>query len=203
MVMTLKIAAEAKLPTRYGAFKAIGFEGFADGREHIAIVCGDVRGQRDVLGRVHSECLTGDVFGSLRCDCGPQLDAALKTIATAGRGVVFYLRQEGRGIGLLNKLKAYELQEKGYDTLEANHALGFEGDLRTYDCAAQMCAALEIASLQLLTNNPEKVGTLHNWGIPVRRIPLLTAVGVDNEGYLRTKAERMGHLLPELRSKNN
>lgn len=195
--MPLQIASTVRLPTRHGEFALMGFSGFADGLEHVALIKGAVRGRGDVLARIHSECLTGDVFGSRRCDCGDQLDAALEKIATAGAGIVIYLRQEGRGIGLTNKLRAYALQDTGMDTVEANHALGFADDLREFTAAVDMLKALEIPSVQLLTNNPRKVDALLGAGIGAVRVPLLSCVSADNAAYLQTKAEKLGHLIPE------
>lgn len=166
-----------------------------EGLEHLAIVKGDPRG-KDILCRIHSECLTGDVFGSQRCDCGPQLALALQRIERAGVGAVVYLRQEGRGIGLVNKLRAYALQERGIDTLDANLALGFAGDLRSYDSAAQILTDLGVGSVRLMTNNPEKVSDLKRSGVMVSaRVDHLADVNEHNHRYLKTKQDRMGHLL--------
>jgi len=187
---------EIKLPTDYGDFKMIGYSNTIDNKEHAAIVKGKVEDGKPVLVRVHSECLTGDVFGSCRCDCGPQLHSALSMIEQEGRGVIIYLRQEGRGIGLLNKLKAYKLQEEGLDTVEANLHLGFEADLRNYEIASEMLKDLGITKVNLLTNNPHKIEELTAYGISINeRVPLQTEMKADNEQYLQTKLEKMGHLL--------
>lgn len=187
------------LPTEYGHFRAVGYQneaGRAAGKEAVALVKGTVDGDEPPLVRVHSECLTGDVFGSERCDCGPQLHAALRTIETHGSGVVIYLRQEGRGIGLLNKLKAYKLQEAGEDTVEANRHLGFPADMRDYGAAAAILADLGITRVQLMTNNPEKIDGLSRYGIKiVKRVPLEMPANESNRRYLQTKSEKMGHLL--------
>ncbi|MFL6137112.1 MAG: bifunctional 3,4-dihydroxy-2-butanone-4-phosphate synthase/GTP cyclohydrolase II [Frankiaceae bacterium] len=189
--------ASVRLPTRHGAFRAVGYRA-ADGAEHVALVLGDVDGGDDLLVRVHSECLTGDALGSLRCDCGPQLDAALAAVAARGRGVVVYLRgHEGRGIGLLAKLRAYELQEGGADTVEANVRLGLPVDARDYRAAAEILRDLGVRSVQLLTNNPAKLAGLSAGGVRVRgRVPLSVAATTENHRYLRTKRDRMGHYLP-------
>jgi len=190
---------EVELPTAAGHFRLIAFRerGAGPGQEpHLALVAGDLDGPEPVLCRVHSECLTGDVFGSARCDCGEQLDRALRAIAEEGRGVLLYLRQEGRGIGLLDKLRAYRLQEQGLDTVEANHQLGLPADARDYRVAADMLADLGVRSVTLLTNNPRKIDGLERNGIAVReRIPLRVVPGPANRNYLRTKHLRMGHLL--------
>lgn len=186
----------ADLPTEYGHFKAIGYTGPFDESETIAIVKGDVGGSDPTLVRLHSECLTGDVFGSKRCDCGPQLHAALRMIEKRGAGVVIYLRQEGRGIGLINKLKAYKLQEAGEDTVEANEHLGFPADLRNYRIAAEILSDLGVTNVQLLTNNPLKISDLKEHGISnIERVPLEMPIGKENKRYMETKAEKMGHLL--------
>jgi 3,4-dihydroxy 2-butanone 4-phosphate synthase/GTP cyclohydrolase II len=188
--------ADTALPTRFGDFRAIGYASTVDGKEHLALVKGDVRRARDVLVRVHSECLTGDVFGSHRCDCGDQLADALRRIEAEGRGVVVYLAQEGRGIGLLNKLRAYELQDRGRDTVEANLELGLPVDARDYRVAAEILADLEIASVRLLTNNPAKVAGLEHNGMTVSdRVAIEHPAGEHNGDYLRAKAERLGHML--------
>ncbi len=192
----LAIATQTRLPTQYGDFIMVGFSAFADGQEHVALVCGDVRGVSDVPVRVHSECLTGDVFGSKRCDCGEQLDLAMAKIAQGGVGVILYLRQEGRGIGLTNKLRAYALQDNGMDTVEANHALGFADDARDFAPAVHMLRALGVSSVKLLTNNPRKIAALEANGIAVSRAPILVCAGVDNAAYLKTKAAKLGHLIP-------
>ncbi|MEV8094727.1 bifunctional 3,4-dihydroxy-2-butanone-4-phosphate synthase/GTP cyclohydrolase II [Kitasatospora sp. NPDC085879] len=201
-------AAVTALPTEYGDFTAVGYKGTIDGVEHLALVAGglDADGRlpegEDVLVRLHSECLTGDVLGSLRCDCGPQLQASLRQVAEAGRGVVLYLRgHEGRGIGLAHKLRAYELQEQGRDTVDANLDLGLPADARDYSIGAQMLADLGVRSLTLLTNNPHKQNALTEYGLKVKgRLPVEVRVGEHNERYLRTKRDRMGHDLPWLDS---
>ncbi|MFE6499337.1 bifunctional 3,4-dihydroxy-2-butanone-4-phosphate synthase/GTP cyclohydrolase II [Kitasatospora sp. NPDC057738] len=201
-------AAVTALPTAYGEFTAVGYRGTIDGVEHLALVAGglDAQGRlpddEDVLVRVHSECLTGDVFGSLRCDCGPQLQASLQRVAAAGRGVVLYLRgHEGRGIGLAHKLRAYELQERGRDTVDANLDLGLPADARDYSIAAQMLVDLGVRSLTLLTNNPQKLTALTEHGLKVKgREAVEIAPGEHNLRYLRTKRDRMGHELPGLDS---
>ncbi|UTR14571.1 bifunctional 3,4-dihydroxy-2-butanone-4-phosphate synthase/GTP cyclohydrolase II [Salipaludibacillus sp. LMS25] len=187
---------EIKLPTDFGEFKAIGYSNIVDGKEHVAIVKGDIGGEKPTLVRVHSECLTGDVFGSHRCDCGPQLHAALSQIEEAGSGVLLYMRQEGRGIGLLNKMKAYKLQEEGYDTVEANEKLGFAPDLRDYGIGAQILRDLGIRKMKLLTNNPRKITGLKGYDLEVvDRVPLQLPHSASNEKYLRVKKDKLGHLL--------
>lgn len=177
-------------------FTAYGYSEVVANKEHVALVKGDISSGEDVLCRLHSECLTGDVFHSLRCDCGEQLANALQQIEAEGRGVLLYMRQEGRGIGLINKLKAYHLQEEGLDTLEANLALGFEGDERDYGVSAQLLKDLGINSINLLTNNPDKIQQLEAEGICVKnRVPLQVAVTAYDLNYLKTKKEKMGHLL--------
>lgn len=184
------------MPTKYGEFKAHCYINKLNGEHHIALVMGNISDGESVLCRVHSECLTGDVFGSLRCDCGQQLDKAMRMIAEKGRGVLLYMRQEGRGIGLVNKLKAYHLQDNGMDTLEANIALGFKGDLREYYIGAQILRDLEIKSLELLTNNPDKIYQLEDYGMEIiRRIPIEIEANKYDRFYLKTKQDRMGHLL--------
>ena len=192
----VSIAAETKLPTKYGDFRIIIFKNEVDHKEHLMIVKGDVRGKSDVLMRIHSECLTGDVFGSHRCDCGEQLENALRSIEEQGEGIVIYMRQEGRGIGLTNKIKAYTLQDEGYDTVEANVKLGFPPDMREYSLAAQMLRELDVKSVKLLTNNPEKKEDLERWGIIVtKRVPIVIKANSINAKYLNTKKEKMRHML--------
>ncbi|MTT32092.1 bifunctional 3,4-dihydroxy-2-butanone-4-phosphate synthase/GTP cyclohydrolase II [Terrilactibacillus sp. BCM23-1] len=187
---------EIHLPTSFGDFKAVGYTSLIDDKEHVALVKGDVSGGEPILVRIHSECLTGDVFGSRRCDCGPQLHAALQTIEKEGKGVLLYLRQEGRGIGLMNKLKAYALQEQGFDTVEANEQLGFPADMRTFDIAAQMLQDLGVKKIKLLTNNPMKIAGLEAFDFEdIERVPLEMPVLKENERYMHTKLEKMGHLL--------
>ena len=189
--------AEASIPTRYGSFRAIGYESFTDGRQHVALVMGAVAGTRDVLVRMHSECLTGDVFASLRCDCGFQLEEALRRIEEEGRGVVLYIRgHEGRGIGLIHKLAAYALQERGRDTVEANLDLGFPEDDRDYGVGAQILTDLGVTTLRLLTNNPAKRAGIEECGLQiVERIPLVAGENEHNRSYLRTKVAKLGHLM--------
>jgi 3,4-dihydroxy 2-butanone 4-phosphate synthase/GTP cyclohydrolase II len=191
---------EARIPTQWGEFTCYAYESTLDGTEHLAFVRGAVQGQPDVLVRVHSECLTGDVFGSLRCDCGPQLFAAMKQVADEGLGVVVYLRgHEGRGIGLGHKLRAYRLQDQGHDTVDANLALGLPIDSREYGIGAQILVDLGITTMRIMTNNPSKYGGLEGFGLQItERVPLLTAPNPENLAYLRTKRERMGHLLEDL-----
>ena len=190
---------EVQLPLIYGNFNAVGFRSIVDGREHVALVAGDIGDGEDILVRVHSECLTGDVLGSLKCDCGQQLHAALERVAQEGRGVVLYLRgHEGRGIGLFHKLQAYQLQAQGLDTVDANLALGLPADARDYGIGAQILADLGIKSMRLLSNNPTKRAGLEGYGLSIAsREPLIVGSGELNIDYLRTKRERMGHDLPE------
>jgi 3,4-dihydroxy 2-butanone 4-phosphate synthase/GTP cyclohydrolase II len=184
------------LPTAYGDFTAVGYRALLDNKHHLALVKGDVEGQSDVLVRVHSECLTGDVFHSLRCDCGEQLESALEMIENEGRGVLLYLSQEGRGIGLLNKLRAYKLQEEGFDTVEANLKLGLPADLRDYGIGAQILKDLGLSSLRLLTNNPKKISGLAGHGLEVtEQVPIEHVANPHNEAYLRAKRDKMDHIL--------
>jgi 3,4-dihydroxy 2-butanone 4-phosphate synthase/GTP cyclohydrolase II len=188
--------AEARLPTRWGYFTAIGYESVLDGEQHLAVIKGEVAGKENVLVRVHSECLTGDVFGSLRCDCGEQLAAAMDIIEREGSGVLLYMAQEGRGIGLLNKLRAYKLQEEGRDTVEANVELGFAPDLRDYGIGAQILSDLGLSTIRLMTNNPRKLVGLEGYGLTVvERIPVEVSPHDENLAYLQTKADKMGHIL--------
>jgi 3,4-dihydroxy 2-butanone 4-phosphate synthase/GTP cyclohydrolase II len=192
--------AEARLPTTHGVFRAVGYASTLDGSEHLALIAGDIGDGRDVLVRVHSECLTGDVLGSVRCDCGPQLHAALDAVAAEGRGVVLYMRgHEGRGIGLMHKLQAYGLQDLGADTVDANLALGLPSDARDYGTGAQILVDLGVRTMRLLTNNPAKRAGLEGYGLSVLgRVPLAAMPTQDNIRYLRTKRDRMGHDLPGL-----
>lgn len=192
----VEIASVAQLPSEFGDFRVIVFSNNRDGKEHLAMVHGDVFGAHDVVTRLHSECLTGDVLGSLRCDCRAQLERSLRHVGELQSGIVLYMRQEGRGIGLTNKIRAYGLQERGMDTVEANLALGFKDDQREYGVAAAMLRTLGIRSIQLMTNNPDKVKKLEADGILVRkRISLAIAPNPHNRKYLSTKARRSGHLL--------
>jgi 3,4-dihydroxy 2-butanone 4-phosphate synthase/GTP cyclohydrolase II len=184
------------MPTDYGNFELYLYRSKIDGQHHLALVCGEVAGKKNVLVRVHSECLTGDVFGSSRCDCGPQLHAAMRQVSEAGRGVVVYMRQEGRGIGLAPKIKAYKLQEEGYDTVEANQKLGFGMDLREYGLGAQILADLGLKTIRLMTNNPRKVVGLEGYGLEiVEQVPIRVKPNPHNAGYLKTKRDKLGHLL--------
>ena len=185
-----------KMPTDYGDFDLHLYRSKTDGQHHLALVRGDVAGRKDVLVRVHSECLTGDVFGSRRCDCGPQLHQAMRQVAEAGRGVILYMRQEGRGIGLAPKIQAYKLQEQGYDTVEANEKLGYGMDLREYGLGAQILCDLGLKTIRLLTNNPRKVVGLEGYGLKiVEQVPIKVKPNPHNERYLQTKREKLGHLL--------
>lgn len=192
--------AFAELPTAHGEFQILAFgcnePELVRGGDHVAIMKGDVRGKAGVLLRIHSECLTGDVFGSKRCDCGEQLEHAMEKIEKEGEGLVLYLRQEGRGIGIANKVRAYQLQDQGADTIEANKILGFPADLRTYQCAACVLSFLNVKSVRLLTNNPLKIEELAKHGVKVdERVPIEMASNPENEKYLQTKREQMGHML--------
>jgi GTP cyclohydrolase II len=192
----IELVSKAKLPTRFGIFTIYGFLDHRDGKEHTAMVQGEVRGADSCPVRIHSECHTGDIWFSMRCDCREQLEASLNYIGSQERGVVIYLRQEGRGIGLLNKLKAYDLQDQGLDTVEANHQLGLPADARSYEAAAEIIRLLGIESVALITNNPEKIKGLRTNRIAVsKRIPVIIRSNLHNKRYLRTKKERMGHLL--------
>ena len=189
-----EIPSEARLPTRYGDFNIRVFHESETGLDHVALSMGDMAGPDPVLMRVHSECLTGDAFGSIRCDCGPQLDAAMRQISEKGWGVILYLRQEGRGIGLHAKIQAYHLQDKGADTLDANLMLGLPADARNYRIASTMLSALGVKDVCLLSNNPDKAKQLQEYGINVaERVPLVVGVVTENRDYLKTKADRMGH----------
>jgi GTP cyclohydrolase II len=193
----VRVVAVADLPTRYGEFQVIAFDSPSDGKEHAALVRGDVVGKAGVPVRLHSECLTGDAFMSLRCDCRQQLERAQEEIAKLPEGIVLYLRQEGRGIGFANKIRAYQLQEWGYDTNQANEALGFRADERDYEIAARMLEALEVGSIQLFSNNPDKLADLARHGVKVDgRIPLVIPPNPHNARYLETKRDKSGHLLP-------
>jgi 3,4-dihydroxy 2-butanone 4-phosphate synthase/GTP cyclohydrolase II len=188
--------ATAKLPTKYGDFTAIAYKSDIDNDEHLALVMGDIKTRKPVLVRVHSECLTGDIFGSMRCDCGEQVIQSIKRIAEEGRGVLLYMRQEGRGIGFHNKICAYELQDKGLDTIEANLSLGFEPDLRDYGIGAQILADLGLHKIRLITNNPKKVIGLEGYGIKVTEtVPIIIQPNPHNRRYLETKQKKMGHIL--------
>jgi GTP cyclohydrolase II len=192
----IRFAADARLPTRFGDFRVLAYECPTDGQDYGVIVRGDVEGQEDVPVRLHSECFTGDVMGSLKCDCRDQLEAALRFLGSAERGAILYLPQEGRGIGLANKIRAYALQDEGLDTVEANLALGFPDDLRRYDVAAAIVRALGIRSIALLTNNPNKIGGLRRAGLAVtRNIALRADPNPHNSHYLATKRSKSGHLL--------
>lgn len=197
--LEVEVFARAKLPTRNGAFEMVAFKNNRDGKDHVALVRGDLVGASSVPTRVHSECLTGDVFGSLKCDCRDQLEAGIDRIATIEEGLILYMRQEGRGIGLANKVKAYSLQDKGFDTVEANHHLGFDDDLREYSVAAAMIHLLGVRSVELHTNNPRKVAGLRENGVIVEaRSPIEIEPNPFNRFYLETKRSKSGHLLTQL-----
>ena len=193
--------AEAYLPTKYGTFKIYGYKNTVDGSEHVALVMGEIKPDEPVLVRVHSECLTGDIFGSLRCDCQSQLHSALRTIANEGKGVLVYMRgHEGRGIGILNKIKAYKLQEEGYDTVEANHKLGFQDDLRDFGTGAQILLDIGVRKMRLMTNNPRKIVALEGFGLEVvERAPIIIETNPYNKNYLKAKKVRLGHLIEEFK----
>ena len=196
--MSIKFIASSKLPTPFGTFTMHGFEDSATGKEHVALTLGELDPEGVILGRIHSECLTGDALFSLRCDCGFQLEAAMKNIAEAGSGFILYLRQEGRGIGLLNKIRAYNLQDGGANTVEANEQLGFAADLRTYSMCKPMLAHLGINQVKLMTNNPRKLAAMAEHGVNVvARQPLQVGKNIHNEGYLKTKADQLGHMMSE------
>ncbi|PYR29069.1 MAG: bifunctional 3,4-dihydroxy-2-butanone-4-phosphate synthase/GTP cyclohydrolase II [Acidobacteria bacterium] len=192
----VKRVASAKLPTEYGMFHVHTFENLVDNQTHIALVCGDIKDGKDVLVRVHSECLTGDVFHSARCDCGAQLETAMRRIGSEGRGVLLYLRQEGRGIGLANKIRAYELQDEGFDTVEANERLGFKADQRDYGMGVQILREIGVRSMRLLSNNPRKLVAIEGYGLSVSQwLPLEIPASESTRGYLKTKKEKLGHKL--------
>jgi len=194
--VTLRYVESSKLPTPWGIFAMHGFEDTDDGKEHLILTMGDVRGEQPLLARIHSECLTGDALFSLRCDCGAQLQSAMHKIALEGRGAIFYLRQEGRGIGLLNKIKAYRLQDSGADTVEANEQLGFGADMRDYSMLKPMMEHLNISSLKLMTNNPRKVKAMQELGVEVaERLPHQSGRNPHNAKYLETKKGKLGHFL--------
>lgn len=193
--MSVNFVAAARLPTRWGLFTLHGFEEAVTGKEHVVLSMGDLDADAPLLCRIHSECLTGDCLFSLRCDCGPQLQYAIERVAAEGRGMILYLRQEGRGIGLLNKIKAYQLQDAGADTVEANEQLGFKADSREYQICKPLLEHFKVRSVRLLTNNPRKVSALQEMGINVvERVPIHVGINTHNEGYLAVKADKLGHL---------
>lgn len=192
----IKRVSEAKMPTKYGDFKIIGYVNVLNNEHHIALVKGNICDEDEVLVRIHSECLTGDVFGSLRCDCGEQLKIAMENINKQGKGVILYMRQEGRGIGLINKIKAYNLQDEGYDTVEANNMLGFPDDIREYSISAQILKDIGVRKVKLMTNNPRKINELKQYGIEVsERVPIQVQHNNINLRYLKSKKQKLGHLL--------
>jgi 3,4-dihydroxy 2-butanone 4-phosphate synthase/GTP cyclohydrolase II len=192
----VECVVETRLPTKYGAFRIRGYQNRMNGEHHVALIMGDIDGDEPILTRVHSECLTGDALGSIRCDCGDQYDAAMSQIAREGRGILLYMRQEGRGIGLINKLKAYALQDQGMDTVEANLALGFEEDLRDYGIGAQILKDIGARKLRLMTNNPRKIKGLEGYGLEIaERVPLQMEANMENVTYLKTKQQKLHHLL--------
>ncbi|MFT4888531.1 MAG: GTP cyclohydrolase II [Pseudohongiellaceae bacterium] len=194
--MSVTFAASAKLPTQWGLFTIHGFEETATGKEHVALVLGDIDSADSVLCRVHSECLTGDCMFSLRCDCGPQLQHAMQALAQAGSGIILYLRQEGRGIGLLNKIKAYALQDSGADTVEANEQLGFDADGREYAICKPMFEHFQVSKVKLMTNNPRKIEALESMGVEVTEIvPINMGSNPHNESYLAVKVDKLGHMM--------
>lgn len=194
--MTVRFIETCRLPTPFAVFDMHGFEDTSTGQEHVALTLGDVGDGQPVLARTHSECLTGDALFSMRCDCGYQLNEALRNIAEEGRGILLYLRQEGRGIGLLNKIRAYHLQDQGADTVEANERLGFAADLRDYSMCKSILEHLNISSLRLMTNNPRKVNAMESYGVQVaERVPLEVGRNPHNDAYLKTKADKLGHWL--------
>lgn len=194
--MPITYIESSKLPTPWGIFEMHGFEDSDNDKEHLVLSMGDIRGEEPLLARIHSECLTGDALFSLRCDCGSQLQAAMHKVSQAGRGVIFYLRQEGRGIGLLNKIKAYKLQDCGADTVEANEQLGFGADMRDYSILKPMIEHLSISTLKLMTNNPRKIKALQEMGVPIsERLPHETGRNPHNAHYLETKKGKLGHML--------
>ncbi|MCB1672946.1 MAG: GTP cyclohydrolase II [Gammaproteobacteria bacterium] len=195
MQSSIKYVASARLPTQWGVFTIHGFEDTATGKEHVALAMGDTGNGEPLLTRIHSECLTGDCLFSQRCDCGPQLQYAIESVAAEGRGLILYLRQEGRGIGLLNKIKAYELQDSGADTVEANEQLGFKADSREYQICLPMLEHFKVRSVRLLTNNPRKVEAMGEMGIKVaERLPIHVGLNSHNESYLAVKVDKLGHL---------